>query len=123
MLTGTQKAQRLAPALNSLERYNKDGDEFLNHIMKLRVDETWDLIVYVETKEQPNSGCTHSPNKPKKFKQMFSARKLIAAVFWDRKGVLMIKFMLQGTTVILEVYGEMLKELRKAIQNERLPIE
>jgi hypothetical protein len=27
---------------------------------------------------------THSPNKPKKFKQT-SARKLMAAVFWDRK--------------------------------------
>jgi hypothetical protein len=32
---------------------------------------------------------THSPDKPKKFKQM-SAKKLMAAVFWDRKGVLMV---------------------------------
>jgi hypothetical protein len=28
---------------------------------------------------------THLPNKPKKFKQT-SARKLMATVFWDRKG-------------------------------------
>jgi hypothetical protein len=34
---------------------------------------------------------THLPNMPKMFKQMLSARKLVAAVFWDRKGVLMVE--------------------------------
>jgi acyl-CoA thioesterase len=42
----------------------------------------------------------HSPNKQKKFKQMLSARKLMAAVFWHRKGILMVEFMQQGTTVM-----------------------
>jgi hypothetical protein len=35
---------------------------------------------------------THSPNKPKKFKQL-SARKLMATVFWDRRGEMMVEFM------------------------------
>jgi hypothetical protein len=51
---------------------------------------------------------THSPSKPKKFKQM-SARKLMASVFWDRNGVLMVEFMQQKTTIMLEVYCETLK--------------
>jgi hypothetical protein len=42
---------------------------------------------------------TQSPNKPKEFKQM-SVRKLMATVFWDRKGVLMVEFMQQGVTVM-----------------------
>jgi hypothetical protein len=42
---------------------------------------------------------THSPNKPRKFKQKLYARKLMAAVFWDRKGVLMVEFMQRGTTM------------------------
>jgi hypothetical protein len=42
---------------------------------------------------------TRSQNKPKKFKQT-SARKLIEIVFWDRKGVLVMEFMQQGTTVL-----------------------
>jgi hypothetical protein len=47
--------------------------------------------VIVETKEQSKQWMhTHSPNKPKKFKQTLSARKLMAAVFWDRKGALMV---------------------------------
>jgi hypothetical protein len=45
----------------------------------------------------------------KKFKHMLSARKLMTAVFWDRKGVLMVEFMHQGTTVMSEVYCETLK--------------
>jgi hypothetical protein len=39
----------------------------------------------------------HSPNKPKKFKQTLSARKLMATVFWARKRLLIVEFMQQGT--------------------------
>jgi transposase len=48
---------------------------------------------------------THSPNKPKKFKQQGK--------------VLMVEFMQQGTTMTSEVYCETLKKLRRAIQNKR----
>jgi glycine cleavage system protein P-like pyridoxal-binding family len=75
--------------------------------------------VNVETKEQSKHWMhAHLPNKPKRFKQM-SARKLMATVFWVRKGVLMVEFTQQGTTVTLEVYHETLKKLRRAIQNTR----
>jgi hypothetical protein len=47
---------------------------------------------------------THSPDKLKKFKRT-CAKKLMAAVFWDRKGVLMVEFMQQGAT-ITDVYCE-----------------
>jgi hypothetical protein len=57
---------------------------------------------------------THSPNKPKKFEQT-SARKLMATVFWDSKGMLMVEFVKQGTTITSEVYCETLKKLHKAI--------
>jgi hypothetical protein len=51
--------------------------------------------VNVGTKEQSKQWMhTHSPNKMKKFKQTY-ARKM-AAVFWDREGVLMVVFMQQG---------------------------
>jgi hypothetical protein len=51
---------------------------------------------------------THSPNMQKKFKQKLSARKLIAAVLWDRKGVLMVEFMREGTIIKSETYCETL---------------
>jgi hypothetical protein len=67
--------------------------------------------VNVEIKGQSKQWMhTHSPNMPKKFKQT-SARKLMATVFWDRKGVLTVKFTQQGTTIMSEVYCETLKKI------------
>jgi hypothetical protein len=34
----------------------------------------------------------------------------MVTVFWDRKGVLMVKFMQQETTIMSEVYCKMLKK-------------
>jgi hypothetical protein len=57
--------------------------------------------------------------KAKTFKQT-SARKM-AAVFWDREGVLMVEFMQKGTTITSEVYCEIPKtELHRAIESKRL---
>jgi hypothetical protein len=44
----------------------------------------------------------------KKFKHLH-ARRLMVTVFWDRKVVLMVEFMQQGTTRISEVYCKKLK--------------
>jgi hypothetical protein len=93
-----------------LEQYHKDGDEFLSHILRVTGGETWVSFLNVETKEQSKQRMhTHSPNKSKKFKQPLSARKLIATVFWDRKGMLMVEFTQQGTAITSEVYCETLK--------------
>jgi hypothetical protein len=68
MLTGAHKTQRMASALTVLDRYQKDGYEFLNHIVTS--DETWVSFANIETKEQSKQWMhTHSPNKSKKFKQ------------------------------------------------------
>jgi hypothetical protein len=113
------KTQRMALTLTILERYHKGGNEFLNHIVRVIGDETWVYFVNVETKEQPKQWMhAHLPNKLKKFKRMLSARKLMAFVFWDRKGILMVEFMQQGTTIMSEVYCKTLKELHRTIQNK-----
>jgi hypothetical protein len=35
-----------------LERYNKDGNEFLNHVVRVTDDEAWVSFVNIATKEQ-----------------------------------------------------------------------
>jgi hypothetical protein len=77
--------------------------------------------VYGETREQSKQWMhARSPNKPKKFKQTLSARKLMACFLGqDEKGMPMVKFMQQGTTVTCQMYCETLKKLRKAIQKKR----
>jgi hypothetical protein len=80
----------------------ENGHEFLYHIVT--GEETLVSFVNVQTKEQSKQWMyTYSPNKPRKFKQM-SARRLMATVFFYRKGVLMVEFMQQGTTITSEVY-------------------
>jgi hypothetical protein len=43
----------------------------------------------------------------RRFKQI-SAKKLMASVFWDRKGVVMVEFMQQGTIIATKGYCETL---------------
>jgi hypothetical protein len=44
---------------------------------------------------------------------MFSARKLMAAVFWDRTEVLVVEFMQQGISIMPQVYCKTLKKKKK----------
>jgi hypothetical protein len=44
----------------------------------------------------------------------------MAAVFWNRKGLLMVEFMQQGTTITSEVYWETLKNcIGLAVQKKK----
>jgi 6-pyruvoyl-tetrahydropterin synthase len=48
--------------------------------------------VNAETKEKSKQWMhTHSPKKPKNFKQTLPVTKLMATVFWDKKGVLAVR--------------------------------
>ena len=44
---------------------------------------------------------------------------MIAVIFWDRKGILLTKFMASGTTLSTEVSCETQNKLRGSIQNNR----
>ncbi|GBO32761.1 hypothetical protein AVEN_133640-1 [Araneus ventricosus] len=46
-------------------------------------------------------------------------RKIMASVFWDRHGVLLVDFKQRGTTINAVTYGQTLRKLRRAIQNKR----
>ena len=101
LLTDVHKTQRMASALTFSQRYHDEGGEFLDRIVT--GDETCVKFVNVATKEQSRKWMhTHSPHKPRKFKQSLANRKLMAAMFWDRKGVLLIEFMGPGTTLTSE---------------------
>jgi len=54
-----------------------------------------------------------------KFKQTTSTQKIMCTVFWDRKGVLLVDFLPQGSTIIADVYCNTLKKLHRMIQNKQ----
>jgi histone-lysine N-methyltransferase SETMAR len=118
ILTETHKNQRMAASLSFLHAYHEDGDSLLDRIVT--GDETWVKHVNCETKLQSMEwGHTNSPKKPRKCLQTLSARKIMATVFWDRKGVLLVDFLERGTTITSARYCETLEKLRRAIQNKR----
>jgi hypothetical protein len=53
------------------------------------------------------------------FEHALSARKLTKTVFWNRKGVPMVTFMLKGTIITSKANCGTLKEFRKATKNNR----
>ena len=115
MLTEEHKKQHVACGLTFLMRYHKEGDGMLSHIVT--GDKTWVSHITPESKQQSLHWKHTGSPKREKFKQTFSTRKIMCAVFWDRQGVHLVEFLHQGTTINSVVYCETLRKLRCAIQN------
>ncbi|GFX78025.1 mariner Mos1 transposase [Trichonephila clavipes] len=117
MLTADHKRQRVEAAQEFLAFHGTTEEEFLDSIVT--GDETWVHYTTPETKEQSKQWKHPSSPRAKKFKQILSAGKIMASIFWDRKGVLLCEFMPRGTTINADRYCETLNKLRRAIQNKR----
>ena len=117
MLSETHKDNRVKCAEGFLRECAENTEEFLDSI--ITGDETWCHYVTPETKEQLKQWRHTGSPRPKKFKQTLSAGKVMATVFWDRKGVLLTEFMPKGTTINSDRYCETLTKLKRAIQNRR----
>ena len=75
--------QRLVEAFRS-------KDDFLLRLVT--VDETWVHYYEPENKAQSRQWVGPGSPRPKKFKTQPSAGKVMATVFWDLKGVIMLDF-------------------------------
>ena len=57
--------------------------------------------------------------RPKKFKAQPSAGKVMAAVFWDAQGVIVLDFLAKKSTITGAYYANLLDQLRTAIREKR----
>jgi hypothetical protein len=55
----------------------------------------------------------------KKIKQTILTHKIIHTVLWDTKGILLVEFLPQGSTINAGVYFDTVKKLCSAIQNKQ----
>ena len=74
-----------------LKRFRSKEDDFLSCLVT--VDETW--VHYYEPENKAQSHQWVGPGSPrlKKFKMQPSAGKVMATVFWDAQGVIMLDFL------------------------------
>ena len=78
-------------------------------------------LFWVHCYEPENKAQWVGPGSPrqKKFKTQPSAGKVMATVFWDAKGVIMLDFLPKRSTITRVYYANLLDQLRTAIREKR----
>lgn len=112
-----QQAVRMIMSLDNLQRYNEEGEEMLSRIVT--GDETWVHHYQPESKQASKQWKHKDSPTPTKFKVVPSAGKVMATVFWDMRGVLLVDFQEHGRTVTAASYCSLLDRLKTAIRNKR----
>jgi len=74
------------------------------------------------TRRQSNnqwSGGIAAHSAPKKFGVQKSAGKVLASIFWDQDGILLIDYLPKGQTINAEYYSSLLGQLKDILKEKR----
>jgi histone-lysine N-methyltransferase SETMAR len=116
-LNAAQKRVRLTMSGEMCHRFEEDSSNFLDRLVTM--DETWVHHYDPETKEQSKEWKHAGSPRPKKFRAQKSAGKVLASVFWDKDGIILLDFLEQGRTITGAYYSELLTKLHKKILEKR----
>ena len=116
-LSDEQMATRASVYSALLKRFRSKEDDFLSHLVT--VDETWVHYYEPENKAQRCQSVGPGSPRPKKFKTQPSAGKVMATVFWDAQGVIMLDFLAKKSTITVVYYANLLDQLRAVIREKR----
>ena len=105
-----------ASVCSALLKHFRSKDDFLLRLVT--VDETWVHYYEPENKAQSRQWVGPGSPRPKKFKTQPSAGKVMATVFWDAKGVIMLDFLPRRSTITGVYYAYLLDQLRTAIHEK-----
>jgi len=83
------------------------------------MNETWLYNCEPETKQQSMEWRHSDSPRPKKIRVQKSAGKVLASIFWDQDGLLLIDYLPNGQTINAEYYSSLLVQL-KVILKEKL---
>ncbi|XP_045458103.1 histone-lysine N-methyltransferase SETMAR-like [Melitaea cinxia] len=117
MLTTPQKQQRVECSGAFLDLCNEDKDGVLSRIVT--GDKTWVHHYEPESKQDSMQWHKKGTAPPKKLKVSQSAGKLMATVFWDSEGILLIDYQDKGFSITGEYYASILERLKEAIKQKR----
>lgn len=116
VLLECHKEMRVGSALEFQMHYRETGDGFHNSIFTS--NEMWISSYTPESKRQLCEWChPKSSMKPTMITSMPFERKLMATVFWDQFGMLLIDFTPRGITLMQNVTVK-LRKLQHPIKNQ-----
>ena len=82
-------------------------------------DETWIYQCDPESKKQSKQWLPCGSSGPIKFKSQKLAQKVIATVFWDLEGLILIDYLKNQRTITGVCYAEVLIKLKDALIKKR----
>ena len=83
------------------------------------MDETRTHHFDSKTKSQSMDWKQYGSPATCKFRQHLSAGKIMASVFWDAEGILMIDYLQHGETITSDYYANLIRNVREAIKEKR----
>ena len=116
-LSDEQMATSASVCSALLKRFRSKEDDFLSRLVT--VDETWVHYYEPENKAQSRQWVGQGSPRPKKFKTQPSTGKVMATVFWDAQGVIMLDFLAKKSTITGAYYANLLDQLKTAVREKR----
>lgn len=117
MLTREMMCSRLEISERNLREMRKNKLEFFNRI--ITQDETWVHHFDPEYKKQLKDSKGSGSAAPRNSKRARKSSKVMASIFWDAKGILMIDYLEKGSTIGGKYYADLLVKLKTAIREKR----
>ena len=111
------RQQRVESSQELLEVYNANSEDF--HTRLVTGDETCITTGTQILKKESMQWKRPGSPPPKKFHTQPSASKVMATVFWDSKGIILIDYKPAGTSITGDYYANVIKQLRVAIKEKR----
>lgn len=117
MLTVAQMEVRVSISKANLSLADRDP-EFYDRL--LTVDETWIHFYDPESREQSRQWLPRGSAPPLKAKVQPSLGKVMATVFWDSTGIILVDYLERGATINAEYYSNLLQnDVREAMRRKR----
>ena len=117
LLTVDQKHTRRTLSRTNLNLLEEDPANFLKRYVTM--DETWVHHFTPGTKQQSKQWNHPGSTLPKKAKTVPPAGKVVASVFWDADGILLIDYLQKGQTINGTYYASLLTQLQEKIKIKR----
>jgi histone-lysine N-methyltransferase SETMAR len=109
--------ERMECSRELLGIYEADEDGFVVRVVT--GDETWLHHWDPESKQESMQWKHKDSPPPKKFRTQPSAGKIMASIFWDCQGLLLIDYMPHKTTITGQYYAQLMGKLKEAIKEKR----
>ena len=117
MLTKQMKARRVTDSKFTADFIASDQEIFCTRYVTM--DECWLYVYDPETKTQSSVWVPKGSKPPVKFKVGPSAKKVLASIFWDCKGVIYAEYTVDGSTVTGTRFANSVQILREEVKKKR----